>query len=174
MASGAKKIFLTKLTDINSTDKEGVGCLRWEGNKCYKYVKFLNTTATVAGAAGNTVVYTAVDGYDDNEVCMDVSDADAIPIPAGQVLATITGTAGTAYYGWIQIKGFATHSSTLAASLDGTPAAVADGCELVKVVATDLTLRRANDVIDAAAERALVCGVAVDASAKTIVCDFPF
>jgi hypothetical protein len=168
-----KTTFVTSLSDVDSTDKEGIGSIRWEGNNCYKYVKFLNTTATVAGAAGDPVAYTAEDGYDDDEVCADISDADAKPIGAGCLKGTVAGTAGTAYYCWIQIKGMATLVEAIANSVDGTPVAAADGDPLV-FGAADKVLRRANTVIDADAERRAEVAIAMDASAKTIICNFPF
>lgn len=173
MPSGMKKVFITPLDAVESTDKEGVGTLRFEGNKVYKWVKFLNTTATVAGALGDPVCYTAVDGYDDNEVCADLTDADAKPIGAGILQATVIGTLGTAYYLWIQIRGFATLVEAIAASVDAAPVAAADGDPLV-VGAADKVLRRVNTVIDADAERRSEVAIAVDASAGTIICNFPF
>lgn len=173
MPSGIKKVFLTPLTAVETTDKETVGTIRFEGNKVYKWVKFLNTSATVAGAAGDAVAYTAVDGYDDNEVCMDLDDADTKPIGAGTVQAAVTGTAGTAYYCWIQIKGADTLNDAIAASVDSTPVAADDGDPLV-MGASDGVLRRANTTIDADAERRAEVAIAVDASAKTVILDFPF
>ena len=139
----------------------------------YKYVKFLNTTATVAGAAGDVVCYTAEDGYDDNEVCADYSDADTKPVGAGVLQATVTGTLATAYYCWIQIKGMDTLNIAIESSNDATPVAVGDGDPLV-VGDADKTLRRDNTVIDADAERKPVVAIAMDASAKTVILDFPF
>jgi hypothetical protein len=103
---GTKSVFITRLTDVDLTDKEGVGSIRQEGNKWYKYVKVLNETATVAGAAGSLVSYDAATGYTTNTVVIDQTDADATtPFGAGALLATVTGTAGTAYYCWMQVKG---------------------------------------------------------------------
>ena len=131
MTVGMRTSFVTRLTDVNSVDKEGVGTLRWEGNKCYKYVKFLNTSATVAGAAGKLLCYTSEDGYDDNEVCMDMTDADSKPVGAGICLSAVTGTLTVAYYIWMQIKGMSTTADAIAASVDGTPVAAGDGDPLV-------------------------------------------
>lgn len=60
--AGIKQTFVTKLTDVNSTAQEVLGTLRFEGNKVYKYVEIKNTTATVAGAAGDPVAYFAATG----------------------------------------------------------------------------------------------------------------
>lgn len=106
--SGLKQTFVTRLADIDTVAKEVLGTLRYENNKVYKYVQIKNTTATVAGAAGSLVGYGAAGGYTNNLVVIDLTDADAAPIAAGALQGTVTGTAGTSYYGWIQIKGAAT------------------------------------------------------------------
>lgn len=128
MPSGVKKVFATPLTEVSSSAKEELGTIRTEGNRLYKYVMIKNVTATVAGAAGDAVPYRA-DKYDENWVVVDNTDADTIGIPAGILQGALTGTAGTAYYGWVQIKGFATLSQALA----GSPAV---GDELTILAAT--------------------------------------
>lgn len=107
--AGIKQTFVTKLTDVNSTAQEVLGTLRFDGNKVYKYVEIKNTTATVAGAAGDPVAYFAATGYGNNRVVIDLTDADAtVPFSAGVLCGTITGTLAVAEYGWIQIKGLST------------------------------------------------------------------
>lgn len=171
MPSGLKRVFLTPLDDVSTTDKEGVGTLRFEGNKVYKYVKVLNTTATVAIAAGDVLAYTSVTGYDNSQVCSDLTDADAKPVAAGVAQATIAGVAGTSYYAWVQVKGPATLNAAIESSNDATPVAAGDGDPL-SMGDADMALRRQNTVIDANAERTRPCAVAIDASAGTISCDF--
>lgn len=166
MADGAKKTFLTKLTDVSSSDLEGVGVLRWEGNKCYKWVKFLNTTATVAGASGDVVAYTAEDGYDDSEVCNDRDDADTKALGAGVLQATVTGTLAVAYYCWIQIKGMATLSTALGGS-------AGDGDTLMAGTTDKAVTKFTNDDTTETNDGHPI-GCAMDATAKTIICDFPF
>lgn len=159
--SGVTQTFLTRITDVKTNDVEGVGKLRWEGNKVYKWCKLLNTTATVAGAAGDPVAYTAEDGYSDSEVCLDLSDADSnFALPAGTVQATITGTSGTAYYCWVQLKG----ADTLNTALGGS---AADG-DALALAATDKTVTKRANADDN------IFGYAMDASAKTVVLDCPF
>ena len=128
MPSGIKKIFASALTEVTSVTKEELGTVRFEGNNVYKYVKIQNVTATVAGAKGDPVPYRA-DKYDEHWVVIDNTDADAVGIPAGVLQGTVVGTAGTVYYGWIQIRGFA----TLNAALAGSPAV---GDELTILAAT--------------------------------------
>jgi len=169
----SKQVFLTPLTAVETTDLEGVGTLRWEGNKCYKWVKLLNDTATVAGAAGDVALYDAVTGYGLHTVSLDLTDGDSQPLPAGVLGATVTGTVDTAYYCWLQIRGEDTLNAAIETSNDGTPVAAADGDPLCMGDA-DKALRRMNTTVDADAERIMVCAYAEDASGKTIICDFPF
>ena len=56
MPSGRKKVFLTKLTDVSTSDKEGVGTIRREGDKVYIYCK------GVASTTDGAVVVVSVDG----------------------------------------------------------------------------------------------------------------
>ena len=162
---GIKKIFVTPLTDVASSDLEGIGVLRFEGNKVYKYMKIQNTTATVAGVAGDAVLYAAATGYSTNTVVIDATDGDSVPFGAGLLMGSVTGTAGTAYYGWIQLKGLATAGPALA----GSPS---DGHALAAST-TDKTLTRKNGAGAGTASINRVA-IAIDASAKLICCDFPF
>jgi hypothetical protein len=101
-----KQVFVTRLSDISATDKEGVGSIRQEGTSWYKYCKIANVTATVAGVAGTLVGYLATTGYGANTVVTDVADdADAIVVGAGALCGSCAGVLGVAYYGWIQIQG---------------------------------------------------------------------
>lgn len=136
--------------------------------KVWKYVKILNTTATVAGVAGDLAAYAAATGHNTAAVVLDKTDADAAPVGAGLLGGTVTGTAGTAEYGWIQIKGPATAAQTIG----GTPA---DG-DLLKAGVTDKALTKllfAGTTPNIAADGAY-CGVGTDVSAKLVACDFPF
>jgi len=156
-----QRVFVTPVDQIDTDAKQVLGTLRWEGNKCYKYVEILNTTATVAGASGDPVAYGAATGYGSNIVVIDLSDADAsFALPAGTLNGTVTGTAGTPYYGWVQIKGEATVNTTIGGS-------AADG-DLLELAATDKTVQK-RTVVDNN-----IFGYAEDASAKTVVLDCPF
>lgn len=168
MALGMKRTFLTPLTAVETTDKEGVGTIRFEGNKVYKWVKLQNTTATVAVAAGDAVAYAAATGHNTNAVVSDVTDADATqPLGAGLVQATIAGVLATAYYCWIQIKGPAT-------ALQAIGGSAGDG-HMLMMSTTDKTLTKLvftegtpNTILGA------YIGVATDASAKLVALDCPF
>ena len=169
MPSGMKRVFITPLTAVETTDKEDVGTLRFEGNKIYKWVALANVTATVAVAAGDAVAYLAATGHNTNTVVSDNSDADAtIPVCAGIVGAVIAGVAGTTYYCWIQIAG----PVTVLKAIAGTPA---DGDQLC-ISATDKTLRvqefaGTDPNIQAVGA---YCGVATDQSAKLVALACPF
>jgi len=132
MPAGFKRVYLTPLTAVDTADKEGVGTLRFEGNKVYKYVKLQNTTATVAVAAGDPVAYDAEVGHSVSQVVSDMSDADAAPFGAGIIQGTVAGVLAVAYYCWIQIKGSAVVLTTVA----DTPV---DGQE-ISMSTTDKTL----------------------------------
>lgn len=164
---GVNQIFVTPLSEVSSKAKEQLGALRWEGNKCYKYVKILNTTATVAGVAGDIACYNAEDGAETHTVVLDKSDADANPIAAGALQGSVNGVAGTAEYGWIQVKGPATLNTALGGS-------AADG-DMLMAGTTDKALEKLTftegtpNVIKGA-----YCGVANDASAKKVILDCVF
>lgn len=110
--SGQKTIFATpNTTSVRSTDEEGVGRLRWEDGKCYKWVENAITNFTPGpadwvchdftnGALAETKIIkpaTAVLGY-----------------LAGQACTTISASTGTnpLRYGWIQIYGMTTVTVT--------------------------------------------------------------
>lgn len=157
--NGQKKVFLTPLTATHTTDKEGVGTLRWEGNKCYKYVKYNAGAGSVAAVAGNVVYYYGVGGnassggYENSEVTMDLTDGY---MGAGVLQAVIADGS----YGWIQIRGPATLTTALSAG--------ADGNALTHVGTTDGTLDVSAAVTDA------IVAYATDITAKKIACVFPF
>ncbi len=168
MPSGFKRVFLTPLTAVETTDKEGVGTLRFEGNKIYKWVKLLNTSATVAGAAGDAVAYNALTGHSLSEVVSDIDDAEAAPIGAGILTAAVAGVLATAYYIWIQIKGPVTVLQTIA----DTPV---DGQE-VSMSTTDLTLTVTEyaGTTPNIRQVAVCMGIAQDESAKLVALDCLF
>lgn len=161
MGTGFKASYITGLADTDTLDREGVGALRWEGNKCYKWVKFNNGAGNVASIAGDAAYYYGVggdaadgDGYEDSVVTMDRTDAY---LGAGIFQAIIADGS----FGWIQIKGGATLTQALTGGADGQQlthvGAGADG-------ALDVTSDDTSAII----------GFATDASAKLIYCDFPF
>lgn len=136
--------------------------------KVWKYVQIKNTTATVAGVAGDCCSYGAATGHGNNLVVLDQTDADAVPVGAGLLGGTVAGVAGTSYYGWIQIKGAATANQAIGGS-------AADGDPLIAST-TDKVLSRqlfAGTTPNIAANGARVA-ISNDSSAKLVICDFPF
>jgi len=158
--AGLKRIFATGLTETLSYDAEGVGAIRFEGNKIYKYVKYNKGAGSIAAIVGDVAYYYALagdgvsGGYKNNEVTMDRTDG---LVAAGVLQAIIADTE----FGWIQIKGPATLTQALTAGADGNKlsevGAGADGALDVAALVTDGHV-----------------AIAFDASAKDIICDFPF
>ena len=123
------------------------------GNKAYKFIKYSEEAAAVDGVAGEVAYYVADTGYGASTVTSDLSASSEIG--AGVLQAALS----EGEYGWIQIKGAATLSIALTAGADGDP--------LTATGATDGTL----DVVSAVTD--VVVAIAVDASEKEIICDFP-
>jgi len=113
--SGIKRIFATQLSDLDTFDKEGVGTLRQEGNKKYKYVRFVPGTATIAIVAGTAVAYKTISSM---TVTADSSDCLASGLlGAGMAVAAQAGTA--TLFGWIQVKGLVTAMPNAASGAAG-------------------------------------------------------
>jgi hypothetical protein len=141
---GQKRIMVTGLTINMATDAEGVGVVRREGGKEYKWVKFTGATAVVAGD---------VVCYADAATQTTVDKANAA-VAAG--VAVAAAAAGAVSYGWIQTKGLC----VLANALAGTPAAgnmmtntgAANGVATKAAAATDCVLgvavHVANKIVD--------------------------
>lgn len=152
--AGFKQTFQSGLTEVTTAAKDELGDLRWEGNKCYKYIRYYEGAAATDGVAGEVAYYYTLDGYKNNYVSSDLSDS--VEIGAGVLQAVMSD----AEYGWIQIKGAATLTIALTAGVDGdplTPTGSADGTLDVSAAVTDH-----------------VCAYAGDISDKEIICDFPF
>lgn len=160
-----RTIFASQIDEITSSARDTLGALRWHNGKLYKYVKIRNTTATVAGVAGDAVAYEAEDGVENHTVVLDLSDADSQPVPAGIIQGTIAGVHSPQvdYYGWIQLTGPFTANQTLGGS-------AADGGPLV--LGSDKTLTKAAES-DSTAVYKNVCAIANDASAKKCLAMFP-
>ena len=138
---GIKQTFPDKVTDSSTTALNGMGVLRFEGDKIYRYVK-----ASDALAARNFVSYVAnaVVGTDDFIV---VKASATVTAPAGVAVGTIAADS----YGWIQIGGAA--------------ACVGDG----SVAAGEAVVSNGDGTLDtmAAGEEHEVIGFAREADAVT-------
>lgn len=153
-----KNIFKTQLSDVDSTARDTVGDIRYESGKKYKYVKLKNVTATVAGVAGDPVAYKSGGASSDgtsSEVVLDITDADTIPVCAGFLCGTVTGTAGTSYYCWVQLTGVVTVPTAITNGVVGNP---------VYLTTTDKTLAKSVEVDTAGAYKQNV-GVEISATA---------
>ena len=124
-----------------------------EGTKMYKYLKYDDASAGVAGVLGEVAYYHTLDGYKLNTCTSDLSDS--VEIGAGVIQATIA----TETFGWFQISGPATLSIALTAGADGDP--------LTPTGSADGTLDVSANVLDN------VCAIAGDISDKEIICTFP-
>ena len=102
MAVGMKRIFITKLTDVSSSDKEGVGTVRREGDAEYIYCK--GVASTIAGS----VVYISDDGSYNTALLTTAAGA------APRRLAVAKAAIGNNQYGWYQTKGYCASIAGLA------------------------------------------------------------
>lgn len=102
--AGFKSIFRTLTTDTATTDVEGVGRLRWEDDKCYRWVQ--NTITNFTPVAGDLVCHAFLDGVDAKKKISKPATA-TLGFLGGVACATISASTGTnpAMYGWIQVWG---------------------------------------------------------------------
>lgn len=153
------------ITSVSTSQQYLLGQLGMTGadNKVYKYVKYDDGTANLDLAAGDVVYYVDDSGYTAHTVTADASDSTGQEIGAGVAAAAVTADAS---YFWVQIKG----AATVAVALGGS---AGDGDPLTCVGAADKALTKAAES-DTAAVYKPVVAIAQDASAKEIICDFPF
>lgn len=124
--------------------------------KKYRYVQYNDGAGDVAAAAGNVAYVYAPSGTSAGADAVVTSDlSDSAEIGAG----VLAGAPATGEYCWIQVTGVATLTTALTGGADGDP--------LTATGATDGTL----DVTTAATD--YICAVAIDATAKIILCQFP-
>lgn len=124
--------------------------------KVYKFVQYDTGAGPVAAVVGNVAYYYAPGGASAGATTVVTSDlSDSAGVGAG----VLQSTPGDGDYCWIQIRGPATLTTALTAG--------ADGNALTAVGATDGTL----DVSAAVTDH--VCAIAVDATAKIVMCMFP-
>ena len=112
-----KAIFVTKtVTQVSTTDLEGVGTLRWAGNKCYRWVKNADDAAFIAGQA---VFHKAGDAANFYSNAYEALTAQLMFL-AGVCVSAIAVSG----YGWIQCLG---HNATVAVkNASGTTYAIGD------------------------------------------------
>ena len=158
---GLKKVFATGLTESSLTDIEGIGTIRFENGRWYKWVKYNDGTDNLDIVVGDVLAYFAVTGYAASVVVPDISDADVLPIGAGLAVKTVTVDAT---FMWMQIKGLAT------LSLDATGSSPGDGDAIC--AATNGGTNKVV-IVDPPDNRVRM-GVSIDDSAKTVILDCPF
>jgi len=123
---GLKQLFPDDVDDSSTTQQNGLGIIRFEGNKEYRYVQVVDK----ALAAGDVAcIASTADGI----VTADVSGGSQV---AAMARGVAVSSIGTGSYGWIQTKGVCT------INCDGS---VATGSGLVPSASTD----GVADVVDA-------------------------
>jgi len=157
----SKQVFISPIDEAFLTERDTLGDIRWEGNKCYKYVKLLHTTETIAGAIGDQLLYSDDTGHSTNTVVLDATDADdATPIGAGVCNCIVAGVADTVYYMWMQIKG----PVVLSVAVTGSPS----NGQSIMATAGDKAFGLSVAVTDAS------CGIIQDTVDKLCIIDCPF
>jgi hypothetical protein len=125
--------------------------------KVYKFVQYDTGAGPVAAVVGNVCYYYAPGGVSAGATTVVTSDlSDSAGLGAG----VLQSAPADGEWCWIQIKGSATLNTALTAG--------ADGNALTAVGATDGTLDVSALVTDS------IVAYAVDASAKIVMCDFPW
>lgn len=125
--------------------------------KVFKFVQYDTGAGPVAAVAGNVAYYYAPGGVSAGATTVVTSDlSDSANLGAG----VLQSAPADGEYCWIQIKGPATLTTALTAG--------ADGQALTPIGSTDGTLDVSALVTDS------ICAYAVDASAKIVMCDFPW
>lgn len=152
-----RQIFNSQITEVTTSPRDRVGALRWAEDKLYRYVKLLQTGGTVSGVAGDPVAYVAGGGGVDGEsaqVVLRLAEADAQPVCAGFLTASVAGVANTSYYCWVQLSGVVTVPTAITSGVVGRP---------VMLTTTNKTLSIAAESDSAAAYKAVV-GVQISAA----------
>ena len=144
----------TALTEGNTP---ALGDIAFVGAKVYKFVQYKTAAGSVAAVAGNVAYYYAPSGASAGSTTAVTSDlSDSAGLGAG----VLQSAPANNEYCWVQIKGPATLNTALTAGGDGNA--------LTPVGSTDGTLDVSALVTDA------ICAYAIDASAKIVMCDFPW
>ena len=153
-------ITATFTADTLQSSRKGFGLgdkYQDQTGRIYKFVQYDTGAGPVAAVVGNVCYYYAPGGVSAGATTVVTSDlSDSAGLGAG----ILQSAPADGEYCWIQIKGPATITPALTAG--------ADGNALTATGATDGTLDVSALVTDS------VVAFAVDASAKIIMCDFPF
>jgi hypothetical protein len=123
-AYGFTQVFKAALVDVDTSPIEPLGTIRYERNSTYKYVKFSGTNAV---AIGDALCYVVTD-----TALLTVDKANSA---VGAGVAVTIVAAGTVQYGWIQIQGVATLSTTTGASVGNSLTNVGASAGVLKAIA---------------------------------------
>lgn len=94
MAQGMKRVFVTKLDATNTTDKEGVGTVRREGDKEYIY-----------GQASEAIGTGKIGQFGYSASSMYVAKLAVQSSIASARVAVAAGSMSASDYGWFQVRG---------------------------------------------------------------------
>lgn len=143
-------MFVSALTDVDTSARDQLGAIRRELNGTYKYVQFgasRTTNVTASLAAGDVACYIVASTTDAGRLTL-VDSANSI-LGAGVVMGTVASTGGP-YYGWIQVGGV----STLNQAIGGSSPVAGNALTTTSASAKTLTKR--------AAATDQLCGVLFD------------
>ena len=128
-----------------------------QDGKIYKLYQYDTGAGPVAAVAGNVAYFYAPSGTSAGATTVVTSDlSDSGEVGAG----VLQGAPADGEYCWCQVAGAATLNTALTAGADGDP--------LTPTGSTDGTL----DVTAATTDS--ICAYALDASAKIVMCQFPY
>ena len=116
---GIKQMFGDKITDTNTVAQNGLGVIRFEGEKAYRYVQVVN----LAAVAGDSLCAASTG---EGVVTKDRAGGSQLAL---LVRGVAIGAIASGSYGWIQTKGIATIQcdGTIAAGDGVIPSATTDG-----------------------------------------------
>lgn len=170
--AGFKTIFRTQITDVASTDLEGVGRLRWEDDKCYRWIQ--NTITNYTPAIADLVCHTFTDGA---LALTEISKpaTATLGLLAGIVMGPLAANTGTLplCYGWIQVYGpnsqvnvTPVNTQTTAAPVAGNSLIAVNGATYAatgQAMGTAAVYRRTLELLDSVAGSTTVqaCNVLV-------------
>jgi len=159
----AKQVFISPIDEAFLTERDTLGDIRWEGNRCYKYVKLRNEVNAVSADIGHKVIYKTDNGHNDNTVTMS-ENSEPGDIVAGVISAPADGVLLVEYYMWIQIKGPVLLSNTVISASD-----VGD------TVTTGINdfIFTASSILDGDNYKQ-ICGIVTNTAFTTILLDCPF
>lgn len=123
----AKQVFVSAVTDIHTTDKEGLGTIRWvrdsNGWKAYRYVRNSSAGTLVIGNVlfHGTAAFGVTTGSNPSTYEEEVFSAGQASKNAliSQMAGVAVSAIPTANFGWIQINGY-----SAAVLIEGTVAIV--------------------------------------------------